>query len=124
MPMSPIMEPRARPCAFQKGRLLESFRAGPRYRRNVRLCAVFWTPAAPSSPRAQRAGVQKAPRHEVAGSWAAAGRRALWRIDVGAEFDSGRDTGATRAACLQAGAGERVGKASRPAFGGCEWAPG
>ena len=40
MPMSPIMEPRARPCAFQKGRLPESFRAGPRYGRNVRLWRI------------------------------------------------------------------------------------
>jgi len=30
------------------------------------------------APQAQLTGVQKAPRHEVAGSWALAGRRALW----------------------------------------------
>src|SRR5262245_24305066 len=34
----------------------------------------FWTPAiARNSPHALRSGVQKAPRHEVAGSWAPAG---------------------------------------------------
>jgi hypothetical protein len=31
-------------------------------------------------PRAQLAGVQKAPRHEVAGSWAPAMQRALWGL--------------------------------------------
>src|SRR5215472_8094874 len=33
-------------------------------------CAGFWTPATMKDPLAQLAGVQKAPRHEVAGSWA------------------------------------------------------
>ena len=33
-----------------------------------------------NSPHAHRAGVQKAPRHEVAGSWAAAGKLALWGL--------------------------------------------
>src|SRR5215472_3720295 len=33
------------------------------------LCAGFWTPATMKDPRGQLAGVQKAPRHEVAGSW-------------------------------------------------------
>ena len=37
---------------------------------NVGCCAGFWTPAITKDPRAQLAGVQKAPRHEVAGSWA------------------------------------------------------
>src|ERR1700746_248492 len=32
----------------------------------VRLWAGFWTPATMKDPRAQLAGVQKAPRHEVA----------------------------------------------------------
>jgi hypothetical protein len=47
-------------------------------------------------PRAQLAGVQKAPRHEVAGSWA----RALWRFNAGADVDDGRDAGTTPAAYL------------------------
>src|SRR5215467_12604212 len=40
-------------------------------------CCGFWTPATMKDPRAQLAGVQKAPRHEVAGSWAPAKQRAL-----------------------------------------------
>jgi hypothetical protein len=35
-------------------------------------------------PRAVAAGVQKAPRHEVAGSWAPVVQRALWGFDGGA----------------------------------------
>ena len=41
--------------------------------------------------RGQLTGVQKAPRHEVAGSLAPAGQRALWGIDAGAELDGGWD---------------------------------
>src|SRR6516162_6644620 len=37
---------------------------------------------------AQLPGVQKAPRHEVAGSWAPAGQR-LWEFDVSADVDGG-----------------------------------
>src|SRR5208337_812115 len=33
-----------------------------------RFCAGFWTPASGGAPLAPAAGVQKAPRHEVAGS--------------------------------------------------------
>jgi len=33
-------------------------------------------------PRARAAGVLKAPRHEVAGSWAPAKQRALWELRV------------------------------------------
>jgi hypothetical protein len=40
------------------------------------------------SPRAVAAGVQKAPRHEVAGSLALAVQRALWGFD-GAELEGG-----------------------------------
>src|SRR5271166_5363606 len=36
--------------------------------RNGRYCAGFWTPASGGAPLAPAAGVQKAPRHEVAGS--------------------------------------------------------
>jgi transposase len=45
------------------------------------------------APRhAQLTGVQKAPRHKVAGSWAPAGQRALWGFDVSADPDGGRNT--------------------------------
>src|SRR5271166_3503223 len=83
---------------------------------NVGCCAGFWTPASREAPRTQAAGVQKAPGHEVAGSWEAAGRRALWGFQVSAEFAGGRDTGATRPACSHAGAGERVRRAPRRAL--------
>jgi len=52
------------------------------------------------APHAHLAGVQKAPRHEVAGSWALAGQRALWRFNAGAGLDGGRDADRIRAACL------------------------
>ena len=42
---------------------------------------LLWSGCAPSPPRAQAAGVQKAPRHEVAGSLGPAGQRALWGFD-------------------------------------------
>src|SRR6201987_758953 len=51
-------------------------------------------------PQAQLTGVQKAPRHEVAGSWAPARQRALWRFNAGAGVDDGRDAGMTPAAYL------------------------
>jgi hypothetical protein len=44
---------------------------------NVTSCDGFWTPATMKDPHAQLAGVQKPPRHEVAGSWAPAKQRAL-----------------------------------------------
>ena len=44
---------------------------------DVRYCVGFWTPVITKDPRARLAGVQKAPRHEVAGSWAPAKQRAL-----------------------------------------------
>jgi hypothetical protein len=47
---------------------------------DVCYCAGFWTPATMKDPRAQLAGVQKAPRHEVAGSWAPAMQGALWGL--------------------------------------------
>src|SRR5271157_1680688 len=83
---------------------------------NVRSCAGFWTPASREAPLAPAAGVQKAPRHEVAGSWGAAGQRALWGFQVSAEFAGGRDTWATRPGCLHAGAGESVRRAPRRAL--------
>ena len=66
---------------------------------------------------AQATGVQKAPRHEVAGSWARAGQQALWGFDVGAELDGGRDISATPIECLQGGQAWRVQWAFRRALG-------
>jgi hypothetical protein len=45
-----------------------SLAAMPWTRRHFRFCAGFWTPATRNVPQAQLAGVQKPPRHEVAGS--------------------------------------------------------
>ena len=45
------------------------------------------------APQAQLTGVQKAPRHEVAGSWAPAEQRVLWGFVGGArlrEFEEWR----------------------------------
>jgi len=49
-------------------------------------------------PRAVAAGVQKAPRHEVAGSLALAVQRALWGFDGGAELEGGCNTDRMRPA--------------------------
>jgi hypothetical protein len=43
------------------------------------------------APQAQLAGVQNAPRHEVAGGWAPARQRALWRFNAGAALDGKRE---------------------------------
>jgi hypothetical protein len=42
-------------------------------------------------PQMDLTGVQKAPRHEVAGSWAPAEQRALWGFNVVADLDGRRD---------------------------------
>src|SRR5215831_1342345 len=52
------------------------------------------------APHAQLTGVQKAPRHEVAGSWAPAKQRALWGFNACAELDGRRDADGVRPACL------------------------
>ena len=49
-------------------------------------------------PRAVAAGVQKAPRHEVAGSLALAVLRALWGFDSGARLEGGCNTDRMRPA--------------------------
>ena len=49
-------------------------------------------------PSAVAAGVQKAPRHEVAGSLALAVQRALWEFDGGAELEGGCNTDRMRPA--------------------------
>src|SRR3984893_378587 len=63
-------------------------------RRGVRSCAGFRTPATTSYPRAPKAGVRKAPRHEIAGGtlgrpcrvlsyWDLSGERATSSIGSG-----------------------------------------
>ena len=74
----------------------------------VRSCVGFWTLATRDAPHAQLTSVQKAPRHEVAGSWALGGQRVLWRFDVDADLDDRRDVGRIRAACLH---GQEIGRA-------------
>jgi hypothetical protein len=49
-------------------------------------------------PRTVATGVQKAPRHEVAGSLALAVQRALWGFDGGAELEGGCNTDRMRPA--------------------------
>jgi len=49
-------------------------------------------------PRAVAAGVQKAPRHEVAGNLALAVQRALWGFDSGAGLEGGCNTDRMRPA--------------------------
>src|SRR5262249_35107577 len=50
--------------------------------RDVASCLGFWDAGNKEAPQAQLTGVQKAPRHEVAGSWAPAEQRALWRFNA------------------------------------------
>jgi hypothetical protein len=54
-------------------------------------------------PRAEAAGGRKAPRHEVAGSWAPVVQRALWGFDGGADLDVGCDADRTRQGDLHTG---------------------
>src|SRR4029077_15556076 len=58
------------------------------------------------SRHAQLTGVQKAPRHEVAGRWVPAGQRALWGFDVSADLDGGRNTARKRPGCVDRRGGE------------------
>src|SRR6516165_9175778 len=60
------------------------------------------------TPQAQLAGVQKAPRHEVAGSWARARQRALWG------FNAYRGT-EDSAVGVSAGVKRRNGRGGNPA---------
>ena len=69
------------------------------------------------APQAQLTGVQKAPRHEVAGGWAPAEQRALWGFNAGAELDDGWDADRIRPACLQVGEVSGVREAFRRGFG-------
>ena len=81
--------------------------------------------------QAQLTGVQKAPRHEVAGGWAPAEQRALWGFNAGAELDDGWDADRIRPACLLVREVSGVQEAFRRGFGarqraihaidGCDW---
>jgi len=55
---------------------------------------------------AQLPGVQKAPRHEVAGSRAPAAQRGLWGFDVNADLDAGSNTARKRPGCVDRRDGE------------------
>src|SRR5262249_6534545 len=66
---------------------------------------------------AELAGVQKAPRHEVAGSLAPAGQRALWGFDPGAELGGERHAGRLGPAGERAGDAASVRRASERGLG-------
>src|SRR6516164_3631411 len=59
------------------------------------LVLVFGRRQRRDGPRAQLAGVQKAPRHEVAGGWALTCSE-LCGFDVGADLDYGQEAGTRR----------------------------
>src|SRR5215831_20669227 len=69
------------------------------------------------APQAQLTGVQKAPRHEVAGSWVPAEQRALWGFNAGAGLDDERDADRIRPACLHVWEVSGVQEAFRLVFG-------
>src|ERR1700758_3686824 len=87
-----------------------------RVRLHVRGCAGFRTPGSREPPHDEVAGGRKAPRHEVAGSWAPTGQRVLWRFNVGADLDDGRDASTTAPASPAAGGVRRVQWAFRRAL--------
>src|SRR5215831_16189165 len=69
------------------------------------------------APQAQLTGVQKAPRHEVAGGWVPAEPRALWGFNAGARLNDGRDADRIRPACLHVREVSGVQEAFRRVFG-------
>jgi hypothetical protein len=60
-------------------------------------------PATRDARHAELAGVQKAPRHEVAGELGTGGQRALWGFDASADLEGGSDAGRMRPADTLAG---------------------
>jgi hypothetical protein len=66
--------------------------------RECRLLCRFLDAGMTNLPRAVAAGVQKAPRHEVAGSLALVVLRALWGFDSGAGLEGGCNTDRMRPA--------------------------
>src|SRR5215471_3942425 len=87
---------RSRPFCSPNATVLTLSGTQPGICRHVGSCAGFWTPAITKDRRAPLASVQKAPRHEVAGSWTPAKQRALCGFNVGAALDGKRDTSARR----------------------------
>ena len=67
-------------------------------RRRLPILCRFLDAGMTTLPRAVAAGVQKAPRHEVAGSWAPVVQRALWGFDGGAGLEGGCKTDRMRPA--------------------------
>jgi hypothetical protein len=66
------------------------------------LAVGFWTPAMTAAARTQAAGVEKAPRHEVAGGLAPAEQRGYGNWRVGVTLNGKRDAKTSRRACLHA----------------------
>src|SRR6516165_1821848 len=66
-------------------------------------CRGFRTPGSREPPHDEVAGVRKAPRHEVAGSWALTGQRALWGFDAGADLNDSVTLAGFDPGCLQYG---------------------
>jgi hypothetical protein len=60
--------------------------------------------AGKKAPQTQLTGVQKAPRHEVAGSWEPTVQRVLWGFNAGADLDDRRGAGRIRS-CVSVGTG-------------------
>ena len=89
-----------------------------------RLVQVFGCRRHQPCPHARAAGVQKAPRHEVAGSRAVAGRRAAMGISGLRRIRWRCGVGATRPACLRAAGRGRVEEASRRGVERYRRAPG
>ena len=84
---------------------------------DVRSCDGFRMTADRDCAACTGAVVRKPPKHEVAGSWAAAEQRALWGLYVGGDLDDGRDASTRRRPCPHAGEARRVQWASRRARG-------
>jgi hypothetical protein len=91
---------------------------------------VFGRRLSRDTPHAQRAGVQKAPRHEVAGSWAVACSERYGDLMLAPSLDGGRDANTTPPSCLPHGgresvvgilAGVWIASTRDPCTDGCDW---
>src|SRR5437899_3562506 len=80
--------------------------------------------------RAEGAGGRKAPRHEVAGSWAVAGSECYGDLMPAPSLAGGRNANTTRPSCLPQGgrqgvagilADVRIASAHDPCTDGCDW---
>ena len=81
---------------FRKFEAPESVRTLRDFREPCLLLCWFLDAGNKEAPYAQLTGVQKAPRHEIAGSWAPARQRALCGFNVAAALDGKRDASAKR----------------------------